>query len=100
MHDLVDAWSIKRHFFVVGVTELYKGVIIVTTVLRLQSELATRRRKCLEKIKRRLFVTLRAIIDLEWGCAVHDKGCRNPRVAGTAQTLEKDACQNNGTHHS
>lgn len=100
MHDLVDARSIKRHFLVVGVTDFLKGVIIVATVLRLQSELATRRRKCLEKFTRRLFVTLCAIVDLEWGCAVHNEGCRNPCVAGTAQTLEKDACQNNGTHHS
>jgi hypothetical protein len=38
-------------------------------------------------------ITLRAVVDLEWRCAVHDKGCRNTRVARTFMNpLPLDFC--------
>jgi hypothetical protein len=80
MDGLLDARTTERDLFVVGVTEGYKCIVVVSTAVRFQVELPTGTEDVLDFFSRVLIVALCTIMNLEWRCSMQGHGDRDASI--------------------
>lgn len=85
--NLVDAWPIEWDFLVVGVAETSERELVVTTLIRLESNFTTRTSDGLEQLARGFLVFLRFVIHLEWTGAAENEGSGNTGVTRASERL-------------
>jgi len=85
--DLVNTWSIERDLLVVGIAEMSERELVVTALVRLESNFATGTSDGLGQLARGLLVLLRLVIHLEGTGATEDERSRDTGVARTSGRL-------------
>ena len=85
--DLFDTWSVQRNLLVVGIAEMSERELVVTTLIRLKSNFATRTPNGLGQLARGFLVFLRLVIHLERTSPAKNKRSRDPSVSRTSERL-------------
>lgn len=85
--DLFNTWSVERNLLVVGIAEMSERELVVTTLVRLESDFATGTPNGLDQLARGFLVLLRLVIHLEGSGPAENERGRDPGVSRTSERL-------------
>ena len=85
--DLFNTWTIERNLLVIGIAEMGERELVVTTLIRLESDLATRTSNGFDQLARGFIVLLGSVINLEGTSTTENERSRDAGITRTSEKL-------------
>jgi hypothetical protein len=85
--DLFNTRTVEWDLLVIGITEMSERELVVTALIRLESNFATRTSDGLDQVARGLLVLLEVVIHLEGTGTTENERCRDTGVARTSERI-------------